>query len=62
MQIRKQTGARFDENLVKELKRDAISADISYEDLLNKVLWDYLENKYPELKPKQLSNSGDKIL
>jgi predicted HicB family RNase H-like nuclease len=46
---RKQTGIRLDTDLAPELKIRALRKNISYEDLVNSILWNYVEKNV--LKP-----------
>ena len=42
---RKTSGIRLDVGLTKQLKIEAINEDLSYEELVNRVLWDYAEKQ-----------------
>jgi hypothetical protein len=42
---RRQTGMRFDIELINKLKIEALTENINTEDLINRELWSYIEKK-----------------
>ncbi len=45
----KQTGVRMSEELIEHLKIQAIKQKTSFQDHVNQILWDHVENTIPEL-------------